>query len=91
MSSSRSGVGVNVEVVMIGVVDGASDNVSIKGRAVVGVTDGMNGGVGDRIACMEEGETTGVLIIKGMFIPLQAARKNRAVKARMVFIMIASD
>lgn len=45
MSSSRSGVGVNVEVVMIGVVDGASDNVSIKGRAVVvGVAYGMNGG-----------------------------------------------
>ena len=34
---------------------------------------------------------TGVLIAEGMFIPPQAARKKRAVKAKIVFIMIASD
>jgi len=101
MSSSRPGVGVNVAVVVMGsvlvavavtgVVEGTSVNVMIKGRAVVvGVADGMNGGVGDRIAGMDEGETTGVIIAKGMFRPLQAARKKRAVKAKIVFIMIAS-
>jgi len=83
---------VNVEVVVIGVVDGASDNVMIKGRAVVvGVADGINGGVGDRIAGKDEGETTGVLITNGMFVPPQAARKKRAVKARIVFIIITFD
>jgi hypothetical protein len=54
------------------------------------VDDGMNGGVGDRIAGMEEGETTGVISAKGTFIPPQAARKKRIVKTRIVLIMIAS-
>ena len=57
-------VNVNVGVrIWVGVNEDVSFGVGDPGMMVIiGVADGMNGGVGERIAGRGEGETTGVLI-----------------------------
>jgi hypothetical protein len=77
-----------VEVIM----DCVSVTVIIEGRTVpVRVADGMKGGVGERITGRGDGETTGVEITNGIFIPEHAARKKRIIRTRIVFTMSASD
>jgi hypothetical protein len=67
MSSRRPGGGVNVAVVVAGVMEGVSDSVIIKGRpVVVGVADGINRGVGDKIAGEIDGVINGVITVIGM-------------------------
>jgi hypothetical protein len=73
-------------------VDRGSVSVIVKGRdVIVGVAEGTNGGVGERIAGKAEGDTNGVLTAKGKLISSQAARKKIAVNDNMVLIMIASN
>ena len=91
ISSCRPGIGVNVAVIVTGILDGTSVSVMVKGRVMVGGVDGINDGVGDRITGKEEGEVRGVLMVNGCFIPPHAVRNRMVMRARIVFTMITSD
>ena len=91
----RVEIGVDVVVrvdVIVCVGVGVSGKVGVADRMItVDVGDGMNGGVGERIAGKGEGVEIGVIIGRGMTCPLHATRNKLSTVTDRIFPIFILD
>ena len=80
-------VGVEVRI-SVGVKEELAVKVGETGRMIIiGVLVGMNGGVGERIAGRGDGHAIGEATTRGIYPPLQAAKRRINTAARVILFI----